>query len=121
MRNTKKLFAMLFLPMLACAGSGLGQEARKDVTTQMTAAEPNLNTCYQSALARNRKTQGSLTLSIVAENGTGKFTQVAIEKSDVGDPELERCVVDQVSALKLAKPTKTNLQVEYPVRFAAVD
>jgi hypothetical protein len=121
MRNTNKLFALLFLPMFGCAGSGLGKEVRQDVTTQMTAAEPNLNTCFQAALARNRKVQGSITLGIVAENGTGKFTKVAVEKSDVGDPELERCVIEQVSALKLAKPTKTNLKLEYPVRFTAVD
>ncbi len=121
MRNTNKLLTMLFLPMLGCAGSGLGQAVRQDVTTQMTAAEPNLNTCFQAALARNRKVQGSITLGIVAESGTGKFTQVAVEKSDVGDPELEKCVVEQVSTLKLATPTKTQLKVEYPVRFTAVD
>jgi hypothetical protein len=121
MRNTNKLLAMLFLPMLGCAGSGLGKEVRQDVSTQMTAAEPNLNTCFQAALARNRKVQGTITLGIVAESGTGKFTKVAVQKSDVGDPELERCVIEQISTLKLTKPTKTNLQVEYPVKFTAVD
>jgi len=104
-----------------CAGTGFGQETRADVTARMGSIKEPLGRCYGDALTRNRRLQGSMVLAIVADHGTGKFSQVSVARSDVPDPELERCVIEQVSTLKLEKPTKTKLQVEYPLELTAVD
>jgi hypothetical protein len=101
-----------------CAGTGLGDEARADIRARMGSIQEPISRCYETALTRNRKLRGSMLVAFVAAHETGKFTDVRIARSDVPDPELERCVIAQVSTLKLAKPTKTKLQIEYPFDFA---
>ncbi len=87
----------------------------------MASVQTPINGCYQAALTRNRRAAGGMTLEFVAENGSGKFTGVKVQQSELNDPELDRCVTTQVASLKLAKPTKTNISVTYPITFIAED
>jgi uncharacterized protein HemX len=114
-------FAVMTALAAGCAGSGFGEATRSDVQARMAAIQAPITRCYEEALKRNRKLQGTMMLAFVAESQTGKFAQVRVARSDVPDPELERCVIEQVGTLKLAAPTKTNLQVEYPLEFAFAD
>jgi len=107
----------LFLVM-GCSGSGLGDEVRKDIQTQMDTVRPAITTCYADALKRNRKLQGQMTLAIKTEPDTGKFKEVNVTQNEVQDPALETCVVNQVTALKLQKPTTTAVATDYPIKFA---
>lgn len=100
-----------------CANSGFGKDVRADVTARMNSAQQPLAACYEAALARNRKLRGKMTVALTAESGSGKFTDVKIEQTELPDPEFERCVVETVSALKLDKPQKTKLAIQYPLDF----
>lgn len=107
--------------LAGCANSGFGEGVRKDVGARMTAAGAPISACYEAALARNRKLKGTMQLAFVAEKGTGKFTQVRVERTDLADPELERCVVEQVGRLALETPQKANVSIQYPLEFAWLD
>src|SRR5262245_34010306 len=76
-----------------CAGSGFGEETRTDISKRMASLKEPLGRCYQDALTRNRKLAGTMMLAFVAENGSGKFSEVRVARSDVPDPTLERCVI----------------------------
>ena len=115
---------LVFLTVLlaaGCASTGLGPETRDDVAARMATVQQPLAGCYAQALQRNRKLRGQMTVAFQTTPGTGKFTGVAVTRSELGDPMLEACVRDQIAALTLAKPPKTGLAVEYPLNFTPVD
>ncbi|HEU0029358.1 MAG TPA: hypothetical protein VFQ53_01910 [Kofleriaceae bacterium] len=93
-------------------------EVRNDIIAQMNTVKPALDSCYQVALARNRKTPGGfITVELIAEAQTGQFKNVLIRRDEVQDPAVRMCVINEVSRLKLAKPTSTNTQIPYAFRF----
>jgi hypothetical protein len=101
----------------ACKSTGLGDSVRKDVSDRMASGQPEFAACYQRALTRNRKLNGNILLGVTAAASTGKFSQVAVKRDGIGDPELVGCVVDKVKTLALVQPTKTTLTFDYPIQF----
>jgi hypothetical protein len=102
---------------MGCAKNGMGAMVRTDVSARMETAQPSITSCYGTALARNRKIRGMLVLSITAEASTGQFKNITIARDELGDPELKKCVIDEVVKLKMATPQKTNITFSYPLRF----
>ncbi|HEU5056173.1 MAG TPA: AgmX/PglI C-terminal domain-containing protein [Kofleriaceae bacterium] len=101
----------------ACSRSGLGEGVRRDISARMTSVQPRLSGCYKSALEERRKLRGMMWLSFDVEAESGKFTNVAITRTEVTNPGLETCVIQTVSGLALAEPQKSVVSVEYPIRF----
>ena len=105
----------------SCAGSGFSTAVRSDVQARMTSVQPKFADCYAKALKRNRKVEGTVVVSFVAKANSGKFEEVRVVRSDIADPELDMCVVKEISDLKLDKPAKNQVAVEYPIAFLAND
>lgn len=104
----------------ACAKAGMGANVRNDIVARMWSAQNPISACYAAAVQRNRKLRGQMTVSIVAEPDTGKFTNVVVDRDQVGDLELRQCVVAEVGKLALAQPQKTRVQFQYPIDFQPV-
>ena len=122
MRAPGPVSLLLVAAAAACANTGLGDAVRKDVADRMQTVEQPIAACYEAALVKNRKLRGEMTLAFVAAAKTGKFTDVRVTRNDLaGDPELDKCVVDQVSALALARPQKSQTAVTYPLDFAPIE
>lgn len=119
MRGCKAMLALTFV-VAACGGAGMGAAVRSDIVGRMQSAETPIATCYAAAVQRNRKLRGLMTLSIVAEPDSGKFTAVVVDRDQVGDPQLRQCVVAEVSKLALASPQKTRVRFQYPIDFQPV-
>jgi hypothetical protein len=119
MRFTRTLALGLTLAGTGCAS--LSQATRDDVRARMASIQAPLGACFEAALTRNRKLGGTIVVGFVADKASGKFIEVTVKRNDLPDPELERCVVEQVATLKLDKPTGNRVGVEYPIEFAAVD
>ena len=93
-------------------------QQRNDIIAQMNSIKPKLDSCYQIALARNRKTPGGfVTVEFIAEAGTGQFKNVIVRRDEVADPAVRMCVITQVSSLKLPKPPDSNAQIPYAFQF----
>ena len=112
--------ASVLVAASGCSKAGMGAEVRGDITARMRTAENPIAACYAAAVQRNRKLRGMMTLSIVAEPNTGKFTGVVVDRDQVGDTGLRQCVVTEVSKLSLAKPQKTRVRFQYPIDFQPV-
>jgi hypothetical protein len=108
----------LGLGLGACSHTGLGDAVRTDITARMQTVHDPVAACYAERLKANRKLRGTMTLAVTAEAKTGQFTNVRVAADGVGDAELGQCVVAEVSKLKLAEPTKSAVQFEYPLAFA---
>lgn len=101
----------------ACSRSGMGEGVRRDISARMTSAQGSLASCYKTALEERRRLRGMMWLSFDVEAESGKFTNVAITRTEVTNPGLETCVIQTVSGLTLAEPQKSVVSVEYPIRF----
>ena len=101
-----------------CSKNGLGKEVRSDVSGQMETAQPDFTACYTAALGKSRKVRGMLVLSITAAAETGEFKNITVTRDELGDPDMKKCVIDEVAQLKLEKPQKTNITFSYPLRFS---
>ncbi len=117
MKTTSILLGALALAG-ACAKTGTGPAVRADITARMSSLQQPLTVCYKNLLSVNRKLRGTIVLDFRAKPGTGEFTDVRVSRDDVGDPSLQKCVLDQVATLKLETPQKTAVQVSYPISFA---
>lgn len=108
----------------AFAGSGcasFSETTRKDISARMAGIQEGLGGCYEAALQRNRKLQGTMVVAFTAREKTGQFSDVRLKRNDLPDPDLERCVTEKVATLKLEKPTETKLAVDYPVEFSTFE
>ena len=110
---------LLVLTLLAgCAGSGFGAAVRKDITSTVGQSKDPIQGCYAARLKANRKLKGTIHVHIVAEAGTGKFSQVKIRHDELGDPDLADCVVAELEKLALTDKPKSNVEFDYPIAFS---
>ncbi len=107
--------------LAACAHNGMGDGVRKDTAARMATTQDPIQTCYATALQKNRKLAGTLLLDIKVEAKTGKFKDVRVVRNDLPDADLEKCVVENVSKLALATPQSSNVSVQYPLQFSPID
>ena len=101
----------------ACSRSGMGDGVRRDISARMASVQAPLADCYKTALEERRRLRGIMWLSFDVAAESGKFSNVAITRTDVESPGLETCVIQTVSGLALAEPQKSVVSVEYPIRF----
>ncbi len=103
----------------ACGGTGLSADVRTDISARMASAQQPIAACYADALKSNRKLKGTMVLAFATAPSTGAFTEIAVQRDDLGDPTLQQCVVGEVGKLKLDKPQSTRVSVSaYPINFA---
>jgi len=101
-----------------CGGTGMGADTRADITGRMTTVQQPLQGCYQAALKTNRKLQGTMVLAFVAAPQTGQFQEITVTHDELNDPGMRKCVIDEVSKLKLEKPQASRVSISYPIHFA---
>ncbi len=108
---------------VACGGAGMGKGVRTDISAQMQTIEPAVASCYKDALStRSRRIAGTMVLGFKVEPKTGKFKSATVLRSDLNDPALETCVVNEVTKLVLAKPQSTIIGIDdYPIRFSPIN
>lgn len=120
MRTVLMGLAAAAMLTLGCSRAGMGDAVRMDISARMATTEKPIATCYHAALQKNRKLRGRMVVSFTAAPNTGKFTDVAIVSSDLGDKELESCVLTAVGGLTLETPQKTSVAATYPLDFSPV-
>lgn len=112
-----RLAALVFIA--SCGGAGLSADVRTDISSRMATAQQPIAACYADALKGNRKLKGQMVLTFAAAPSTGAFTDITVERDDLADPTLQRCVIGEVGKLKLEKPQSTRVAVSgYPLNFA---
>lgn len=101
-----------------CSRTGTGAGVRADITARMQSIQAPIQQCYATALQANRRIRGMMVVNFRAAAGSGQFDQVTVGRDEPADDGLRRCVIEQVSQLKLQTPQRTAVTVAYPIRFA---
>jgi hypothetical protein len=104
--------------LAACKSAGMGAETRTAVAAQMKLAEGPIQRCYADALKKNRRAKGVISLQLIAEAGTGQFKNITVLRDEPREPAITQCVVAEVGKLKLDKPTRSNVQINQPIRLS---
>src|SRR5690242_6761503 len=113
-----KPFLMLAIAGALCAcGGPMSKETRADITQTMLAAQQPIGVCYGTALQANRRLRGKLAVHVVTTPGTGQFGMITIIHDELRNPNINDCVVAELSKLKLSKPSKKSLKFDFPLRF----
>ena len=102
----------------ACAVTAqVGQAERDDITARMQSAQGPIAACYASTLDPAHPVQGMMYVAFTTYS-TGEFSGVRVTGDELKDPRVERCVVAEVSKLRLAQPTGQTFTVSYPIHFS---
>jgi TonB family protein len=85
--------------MQTAAGGGVTPEQNDAIDALFRRKATQLQTCWQDEYERNhnRKLEGDITVGLTVTT-SGKPTHVRVLSSSMGNPEIEKCVVDAVSA-----------------------
>ncbi len=120
MNKTMLSLTFFSLALCGCAGAGFGKAVRADIQKQMGTAEPMIQSCYASALQRDRKATGTMVVRVKTDPETGEFRRASVTSSEINDPQLDQCVLGTITKLKLDEPTKTSVEADYPIEFTPV-
>jgi hypothetical protein len=56
-------------------------------------------------------------LSFAAEPSSGKFVDGYVVRDELSDASIRQCVLAEVGKLKLSKPQRTKVLINYPLQF----
>ena len=116
---TKLITLCLLLGSAAACKSG-NPQVHNDIQASVNSTKPNLDQCYQIALARNRHLgNGFFTVEALVDGATGQFKNVIVRRDEVQDPAVRQCVIQAVSALQVKPTGQSNTQVSFAFRFTA--
>jgi len=118
MMTQVKIAFVVAVALAACSRTGMGSGVRDDIGARMQTIQAPVQMCYAVALERDRKLRGMMVVSFRAAPGTGQCDQITVSRDELGDEQVKKCVVDEVSKLKLATPQKSAVTVSYPIEFA---
>ncbi len=77
-----------------------------------------MRACYERALSRNRKLSGKVVLKLVVQ-ADGRPSNVVIEKSNMNDRGLERCLIQRISTWIFPRPVGGPTPVRFPFIFTS--
>ena len=97
-----------------------------DAATKQALAEtirgylPELQTCYESELAKDSTLAGKMTCTITVER-TGSVRKVAIDEDTVGSAAVRACAIAKIEAWRFeAEQLEEPADVTFAVKFEAV-
>ncbi|MFO0616446.1 MAG: AgmX/PglI C-terminal domain-containing protein [Polyangiaceae bacterium] len=108
MTHLKTIFAVVGLGCAAsfavgCASGRAPEVYRDDTQKLIDGTHQAVSDCYTAALKADRKAQGSVTVNFTVQEGTGKFTNIAVDKAKSSAPEaVQQCVTNQLQSLTLS-------------------
>jgi TonB family protein len=93
--------------------SGMGRVDRASVANVFRSRKGAIQYCYRKALARNRATEGKITIRFTI-GLRGRVTDIRIKSNQTGDSSLGQCIVGKVKSWPFPKPKERPVDFEYP-------
>ena len=93
--------------------SGMGRVDRASVANVFRSRKGAIQYCYRKALARNRATEGKITIRFTI-GLRGRVTSIRIKSNQTGDSSLGQCILGKVKSWPFPKPKERPVDFEYP-------
>ena len=122
MKNTKTIMAFclcLALGALAVAcGAELNPKTEGHIMSALEAKRDAFKACYEAALEKDREAKGEMGLLLDINAKPGKVTNAKVEKSDIDNGKMKKCVTDAASDISLPEPPGVPVEGHYTLDFA---
>ncbi len=105
------------LSLSACS-SGLTPAIKRDITFKIEDRRPALVTCYERVLSFNPTLQASVMVAFEVREDTRRFRSIRIKDGERIDPDLERCLITQLSEIELDRAPDVRVETILPVEFS---
>jgi TonB family protein len=109
------LFTAIGVVFSGC--SSLNPNTEGHILSALEARKGEFQSCYQSALERNRETRGTVTLKLKIDEVSGDVTSSSVEQSNIGDNSMNQCVSNAASAISLPEPPGLPVEGNYDINF----
>jgi len=112
------LFALtLALGILASACAELNPNTEGQLMSALEAKNGEFKACFESALQRNRTTQGDVGIKMDIAAETGDVTAATVENSTTNDQEMDQCVATAADGIVLPEPPTVPVEGHYNIQF----
>jgi TonB family protein len=110
--------AVAFVDAIAACGTARTADAyRADTQKLLDAHQPDIEHCYQSALANHPDLTGTVTVDFTVEHKTGAVKDVAVDAKTTAPKELGDCVVQALTNMKLDPPDRDEGKATFVFDF----
>ncbi|HTJ85064.1 MAG TPA: AgmX/PglI C-terminal domain-containing protein [Polyangiaceae bacterium] len=101
--------------LAGCGGDARSPSDWQDDTQKMLeSSNEAIKTCYDAELQKNRKLQGSVTVTFTILRGNGHVKKPRVDQArTTGGDALKKCVVDNIQDLKLEPPDANHGEATY--------
>jgi len=110
------LCMMLGSLALACAAE-LNPNTEKQLVSALNGKHDAFKACYETALTKDREVQGNEGLLLAIDKESGAVTTSSIEKTDIKDADMGKCVANATMDIKLPEPPNVPVEGHYNVAF----
>lgn len=109
------------LSLSACSFHARDAESYRKVTREvLETRNPDIKSCYDKALEKDPKAEGTVVVTMTVEKDTGVIKDVELDKkASEGDKQLRACVVDALSGLKIDPPDARDGKATFTWNFEA--
>jgi hypothetical protein len=111
------LLAVCITAICVSACSSLNPNTEKQILSALEAKTGEFQSCYQSALERNRETRGTVTLNLKIDEISGKVVSSSVNQSNVADNNMNECVKNAASDISLPEPPGLPVEGYYDINF----
>lgn len=115
----KKLVLLAAMLGVGACGAARTMDAyRADTQKMLDTRQGDIQTCYQSVLAKNASATGTVTVDFTVEKKTGAITNAQIDTAKTTAPkEVGDCVLQGVANLKLDPGDKNEGKASFSYEF----
>ena len=116
-KTITKAIICLALGFIALACVKLNPNTEKQIESALQAQRAAFKACYVTALEKNRKTKGKMSLVLKIDEKTGTVTSAAVKKSTIKDKTMKKCVAKAAEKITLPEPTVAPVEGHYDIAF----
>ncbi len=107
--------ATALLGLVGCGGDARSPaDWEQDTQKMLETSNEAIKTCYNAELQKNRKLNGSVTVTFTVIRGNGHVKKPKVDQArTTGGDALKKCVIDNIQDLKLDPPDANHGQGTY--------
>jgi len=88
-----------------------------DIRQAIVSIGPELRQCYIAGTFKDAQLEGTVTVTFVIDNASGKVSQAVDSGSNMRDPEVVDCVLGEFAELRFVPGGQSPTEVTYSLPF----
>ena len=103
--------------LTAACGAELNPKTEGHIMSALQAKQDAFKACYEEALQKDREYKGEMGLLLDINAQPGKVTNAKVEKSQIDNGKMKKCVAAAASDISLPEPPGVPVEGHYTLDF----